>query len=178
MGWLQARTQIWYRGILFWYQNLSFWAPDPVKAHLPKASSVQKSAVSQPDTSTALEKDGSQKAAVLLQMYQSIASCSLPGKRVSLGVCKRLARLEGYTLLTSTDPTRNWTFCLFTFAEGWVEIKEGESNPSGKSLEQGLGSRRGENLGEAQRGVRAVVVPCCSIMKCFREESQAPGWEM
>lgn len=34
-----------------------------------------------------------------------IASYCLPGKTRSLGACKRPARLEGYTLLASNDPT-------------------------------------------------------------------------
>lgn len=87
-------------------------------------------------------KDGSQKAVVLLQIYQSIASCSLPGKRVSLGVCKRLAGLEGYNLLASNDPTRNWTCCLFTAAEGWAEIKEGGSIPLERVWSRGWAAPR------------------------------------
>lgn len=87
-------------------------------------------------------KDGSQKAVVLLQIYQSIVSCSLPGKRVSLGVCKRLAGLEGYNLLASNDPTRNWTCCLFTAAEGWAEIKEGGSIPLERVWSRGWAAPR------------------------------------
>lgn len=46
-------------------------------------------------------------------------------KRLSLGVCKRLACLEGYTLSASSDPTGNLTFSLFTVGECSVEIKKG-----------------------------------------------------
>lgn len=102
------------------------------------------------------------KQTVLLQIYQSIASCCLPGKKVSLGVRKRLARLEGYTLLSRNDPTRNRTFCLSSVAEGWVEIKEGGRIPLERVWSRGW-AVPGEKPG---RGAAwGGVDPCCSITK-------------
>lgn len=92
-------------------------------------------------TSIALEKMGLRKQQYYYS-YIRVLWHILTGKRVSLGVCKGLEGLEGYTILASNDLTRNWTFWLFTLAEGWVEIKRSVNVPLERVWSRGWAAPR------------------------------------